>query len=214
MLKLYRPSHWDWRVTPRKPTRLAADLAKRFPEDTIVQSNYLPTIHAATALQGGSASKAIEALAPVAPYELGSVGQRSLPRLPAWRGLSGSAPRQRSRSRVSENSRPPRRRREQPNRRAGALRPGPRLHAFGRQGQSPDGVSGLPRALERRRSRHPHPASKPRPSTQSCSNTDLSAPHSSRESAPTANEGARTLLASHLLRTLSVRTIGFVKKRC
>jgi hypothetical protein len=56
-------------------TRLAADLAKRFPEDTIVQSNYLPTIHAATALQGGSASKAIEALARAAPYELGSTAQ-------------------------------------------------------------------------------------------------------------------------------------------
>ncbi|MGA7921623.1 MAG: hypothetical protein WCA38_18330 [Candidatus Acidiferrales bacterium] len=53
-------------------TRLAADLAKRFPEDTIVQFNNLPTIHAAIALEGGSASKAIEALAPVAPYELGS----------------------------------------------------------------------------------------------------------------------------------------------
>jgi eukaryotic-like serine/threonine-protein kinase len=56
-------------------TRLAADLAKRFPEDTIVQFNCLPTIHAAAALQGSSASKAIEALVPVAPYELGSPGQ-------------------------------------------------------------------------------------------------------------------------------------------
>ena len=55
--------------------RLLDDLAKRFPEDTIVQSNYLPTIRAAAALQGVSASKAIEALAPVAPYELGSAGQ-------------------------------------------------------------------------------------------------------------------------------------------
>jgi eukaryotic-like serine/threonine-protein kinase len=53
-------------------TRLATDLAKRFPEDTIVQSNYLPTIRAATALQEGSASKAIEALVPVAPNELGT----------------------------------------------------------------------------------------------------------------------------------------------
>jgi eukaryotic-like serine/threonine-protein kinase len=59
--------------------RLAADLAKRFPEDTIVQSNYLPTIHAVTSLQGGSAGKAIEALAPVAPYELGSAGQALYP---------------------------------------------------------------------------------------------------------------------------------------
>jgi eukaryotic-like serine/threonine-protein kinase len=56
-------------------TRLATDLAKRFPEDTMVQSNYLSTIHAAMALQGGSASKAIEALVPVAPYELGTPAQ-------------------------------------------------------------------------------------------------------------------------------------------
>jgi serine/threonine protein kinase/tetratricopeptide (TPR) repeat protein len=55
-------------------TRLAADLAKRFPEDTIVQFEYLPMIHAATALQSGSATKALEALAPAAPYELGSIG--------------------------------------------------------------------------------------------------------------------------------------------
>jgi serine/threonine protein kinase/tetratricopeptide (TPR) repeat protein len=60
-------------------TRVAADLAKRFPEDTIVQFNYLPTIHADTALQGGSGAKAIEALTPVAPYELGSVGQALYP---------------------------------------------------------------------------------------------------------------------------------------
>src|SRR6266700_2521598 len=54
-------------------TRLAADLAKRFPEDTIVQFDYLPMIHAAAALQSGSATKAIEALVPAAPYELGSI---------------------------------------------------------------------------------------------------------------------------------------------
>ena len=55
-------------------TRLAADLAKRFPEDTIVQFEYLPMIRAAIALQSGSATKALEALAPAAPYELGSIG--------------------------------------------------------------------------------------------------------------------------------------------
>ncbi|MGB8788176.1 MAG: protein kinase [Candidatus Acidiferrales bacterium] len=64
---------------PAQATRLAADLAKRFPEDTIVQSIYLPTIRAAVALEGGSASKAIEALAPAAPYELGGVGQPLYP---------------------------------------------------------------------------------------------------------------------------------------
>jgi eukaryotic-like serine/threonine-protein kinase len=53
-------------------TRLAADLAQRFPEDTIVKFNYLPTIRAAAALQRGSASKAIEELVPPSPYELGT----------------------------------------------------------------------------------------------------------------------------------------------
>jgi serine/threonine protein kinase/Flp pilus assembly protein TadD len=52
-------------------TRLAADVAKRLPEDTIVQFDYLPTIHAVAALTGSSANKALEALAPAAPYELG-----------------------------------------------------------------------------------------------------------------------------------------------
>ena len=55
-------------------TRLAADLAQRFPEDTIVQFEYLPMIRAAVALQSGSATQALEALAPAAPYELGSTG--------------------------------------------------------------------------------------------------------------------------------------------
>ena len=51
--------------------RLADDLAKRFPEDTIVQSDYLPMIHGAAALQGGNAPKAVETLVPATPYELG-----------------------------------------------------------------------------------------------------------------------------------------------
>jgi tetratricopeptide (TPR) repeat protein len=55
--------------------RLANDLAKRFPEDTIVQSDYLPMIHAVAAIQSGSPTKAIEALAPAAPYELGGPAQ-------------------------------------------------------------------------------------------------------------------------------------------
>ncbi len=56
-------------------TRLAADLAGRFPDDTIVQFNYLPAIRAATALHAGNPTRAIEALAPAAPYELGSPAQ-------------------------------------------------------------------------------------------------------------------------------------------
>jgi tetratricopeptide (TPR) repeat protein len=52
-------------------TRLADDLGRRFPEGTIFQFNYLPTIHAATALESGSPAKAVDSLAAVAPYELG-----------------------------------------------------------------------------------------------------------------------------------------------
>jgi tetratricopeptide (TPR) repeat protein len=55
--------------------RLADDLAKRFPEDTIVQFNYLSMIRAAIALQAGGGAKADQALAPAAPYELGSPAQ-------------------------------------------------------------------------------------------------------------------------------------------
>lgn len=50
---------------------LCADLAKRFPEDTIVQFNYLPTIRAALRLRSSDATKAVELLTVAAPYELG-----------------------------------------------------------------------------------------------------------------------------------------------
>ena len=51
---------------------LAEDLAKRFPEDTLVQFNYLPTIRAQLALIRMDHSKAIEVLQAAAPYELGT----------------------------------------------------------------------------------------------------------------------------------------------
>jgi tetratricopeptide (TPR) repeat protein/predicted Ser/Thr protein kinase len=54
---------------------VADDLDKRFPEDTIVRFNYLPTLRAQLALNvpNGSA-KAVEALAAGSPYELGVPG--------------------------------------------------------------------------------------------------------------------------------------------
>jgi eukaryotic-like serine/threonine-protein kinase len=51
--------------------RLAADLGKRFSEDTIVKFDYLPMIGAATALHSGDGKRAIESLSASAPYELG-----------------------------------------------------------------------------------------------------------------------------------------------
>jgi eukaryotic-like serine/threonine-protein kinase len=59
--------------TVRAPT-LADDLGTRFPEDTIVHFNYLPTIRAQLALRRNDSSRAIEILQAAAPYELGSAG--------------------------------------------------------------------------------------------------------------------------------------------
>jgi eukaryotic-like serine/threonine-protein kinase len=58
-----------------KAKRLDNDLSKRFPEDTVVQSNYLPTTQAAVAIQEHGASKAVEVLAAATPYELGGPAQ-------------------------------------------------------------------------------------------------------------------------------------------
>jgi eukaryotic-like serine/threonine-protein kinase len=57
---------------------LADDLARRFPEDTVMHFNYLPTIRAQLALSRDDSSKAIEALQAAVPYELGSVGNSAL----------------------------------------------------------------------------------------------------------------------------------------
>jgi tetratricopeptide (TPR) repeat protein len=51
---------------------LADDLDKRFPEDTIVQFNYLPSVRGRLALNKGDASGALASLAAAAPYELGA----------------------------------------------------------------------------------------------------------------------------------------------
>jgi tetratricopeptide (TPR) repeat protein len=52
-------------------TRLADDLGRRFPQDTIVQFNYLPSIHAVILLRSKNYLKATEVLQKAAPYELG-----------------------------------------------------------------------------------------------------------------------------------------------
>jgi eukaryotic-like serine/threonine-protein kinase len=52
---------------------IAEDLAKRFPEATLVQFNYVPTIHAQTAIVHKDVPKAIETLQAPAPYELGAL---------------------------------------------------------------------------------------------------------------------------------------------
>jgi len=56
-------------------TKLADDLGKRYPKDTIIQSNYLPTIYAAAQLWNPGAKadpqKSIQLLGSTAPYETG-----------------------------------------------------------------------------------------------------------------------------------------------
>jgi eukaryotic-like serine/threonine-protein kinase len=55
-----------------QPSTLAADLEKRFPEDTSVRFSYLPSLQAMIVLNQGQPSKALELLQPATPYELGS----------------------------------------------------------------------------------------------------------------------------------------------
>jgi tetratricopeptide (TPR) repeat protein len=53
---------------------LADDLAKRFPDDTIVQLNYLPTLRARLAVSHSNPRQAIDVLRAATPYELGLPG--------------------------------------------------------------------------------------------------------------------------------------------
>jgi DNA-binding winged helix-turn-helix (wHTH) protein/Tfp pilus assembly protein PilF len=54
-----------------KAQALADDLGKRFPEDTIIQFNYLPTLRARIALLRSNSQEALDSLQAAAPYELG-----------------------------------------------------------------------------------------------------------------------------------------------
>ena len=58
---------------PRAQT-MADDLDKRFPEDTSVRFNYLPTLRAMSALSANDPSRAIELLRPAATYEYAQPG--------------------------------------------------------------------------------------------------------------------------------------------
>jgi DNA-binding winged helix-turn-helix (wHTH) protein/tetratricopeptide (TPR) repeat protein len=84
------------------PTRaqvLADGLAKRYPDDTLVQFNYLPAVRAQIALNHGDSSKAVELLLSARPYELsgtcwgflGPVYVRGEAYLMAHRGIEAAA---------------------------------------------------------------------------------------------------------------------------
>jgi tetratricopeptide (TPR) repeat protein len=57
---------------PAQAARMADDLAKRYPEDTLVENYWLPSIRAAIELGRNNADKAIGILQAAVPYELGS----------------------------------------------------------------------------------------------------------------------------------------------
>jgi tetratricopeptide (TPR) repeat protein len=57
---------------PAQAARMADDLAKQYPEDTLVSSYWLPSIRAAIELGQNKADKAIGILQAAVPYELGS----------------------------------------------------------------------------------------------------------------------------------------------
>jgi tetratricopeptide (TPR) repeat protein len=55
----------------RRSQALADDFGKRFPDDTVVQFNYLPTLRARIALLRSNPQQALDSLQAAAPYELG-----------------------------------------------------------------------------------------------------------------------------------------------
>jgi len=55
----------------KEANRLADELSRRSPEDTVVQSNFLPTIRAAIALQQRHGQQAIQFLSAATAYEFG-----------------------------------------------------------------------------------------------------------------------------------------------
>ena len=55
----------------RRAQALTDDLGKRFPQNTLVQVSYLPTVRAKLAVNKGNALEAIENLRAATPYELG-----------------------------------------------------------------------------------------------------------------------------------------------
>jgi len=63
--------------TSTQASLLADDMARRFPENTVVQFNYLPSIRGQLALGGKNVGEAIQVLQKTAPYELGLPGDGS-----------------------------------------------------------------------------------------------------------------------------------------
>jgi hypothetical protein len=85
--------------------KLAIELDKTLPLDTLVQRYWLPTIRAAVALQRKHPNRAIELLKVASTVDLGEITQFNdipVPSLFAWGSLSHAPRRQPSGSGISE----------------------------------------------------------------------------------------------------------------
>ncbi len=140
--------------------RLAGELGKRYPEDTIVRFDYLPMIHAATALRKGDAGRAVEALAETAPYELGQTNTAfTFALYPVYlRGLAYLAAKQGAACgrRVSEDCGPLGRRWEPAHWRASSPGPRPCVRFAERLRQGTRRLQRFLHAVERCRPQRPH----------------------------------------------------------
>lgn len=146
--------------SPRAQT-LAHDLEIRFPEDTSVRFNYLPVLRGILALNQGAPSKRLTCCR----WRFLMIWAPSAARFTASSALSirssfaamptRLAPGLRSGCRVSEDSRSPWNRSQRSGRRARPPAIGQGLCADRRYDQSQVRLSGLPYALEGRRSQHP-----------------------------------------------------------
>ena len=139
---------------------LADDLDKGYPEDTIVQFNYLPTVRGKLALNRGDASAAIASLAASVPYELGgtrAIDLKWTAMFPVFvRGEAYLAARQggEAAARVPEDPRPSRPRPQPTHRCACPSWPRSRLCVAGKHRQGQGGLSGFFNAMEGRGPRY------------------------------------------------------------
>ena len=147
----------------KRAQTLADDLGKTFPEDTLVQFNFLPALRARLAVNRGNASEAIETLRAATPYELGQTtssiyGWTAL--YPVFvRGEAYLAAHQGSEA-AAEFQKILDHRGIVINQPIGVLAHLQIGRAYAMQGDTAKakrGVSGLPHALEGRRHRHPDP---------------------------------------------------------
>ena len=140
--------------------KLAAELDKTFPLDTLVQRYWLPTIRAGVALERKDPNRAIELLKVASTVELGGPTNLTIFLCPVYLrgeaylmlhdGNRAAAEFQKFIDHRGTGG-------ELSLGRAGPPRTGACLRPARRHGQGPRRLSGFPHHLERRRPRHPHP---------------------------------------------------------